>query len=103
MPGNSKIGFLHWEDDFGHDRHAWLLQAWLPESPRWLLLSGASREHAEGAVRRAWGSSGSDRQAVQQEVSNMLRDSPTSAPGSSSSSPSSVQHQVHLLACEHLA
>lgn len=55
--------------------------AWLPESPRWLLLSGASREQAEGAVRRAWGSSGSNSQAVQQEVSNMLRDSPTSAPG----------------------
>ncbi|DBA88440.1 TPA: hypothetical protein ACH3X2_004930 [Trebouxia sp. C0005] len=55
--------------------------AWLPESPRWLLLSGASREQAERAVRRAWGSSGSDSQAIQQEVSNMLQDSPTSAPG----------------------
>ncbi|DBA73245.1 TPA: hypothetical protein ACH3X1_011308 [Trebouxia sp. C0004] len=54
--------------------------AWLPESPRWLLLSGASREQAEGAVRRAWGRSGSDSQAIQQ-VSTMLRDSSTSTPG----------------------
>ena len=57
------------------------LQAWLPESPRWLLLSGASRGQVEGVVRRAWGSSGADSQAVQQEVTNMLRDNPSSSSG----------------------
>lgn len=55
--------------------------AWLPESPRWLLLSGASRGQVEGVVRRAWGSSGADSQAVQQEVTNMLRDNPSSSSG----------------------
>ena len=56
-------------------------QAWLPESPRWLLLSGGSREKAEGAVRRAWGASASDGQAVRQEVSNMMRDNPAASSG----------------------
>ena len=55
------------------------MQAWLPESPRWLLLSGASKADAEAAVSRAWGKRGADRQAVQREVNLMLRDSsPTS-------------------------
>ncbi|KAL3146782.1 hypothetical protein ABBQ38_014764 [Trebouxia sp. C0009 RCD-2024] len=55
--------------------------AWLPESPRWLLLSGATRDRAEGAVRRAWGASASDEQAVRQEVAKMLRDNPAPSAG----------------------
>ena len=58
-----------------------LVQAWLPESPRWLLLSGATRDRAEGAVRRAWGASASDDQAVRQEVAAMVRDNPAASSG----------------------
>ena len=63
-----------------HGLFFFFLQAWLPESPRWLLLSGGTRERAEGAVRRAWGAS-ADSQAVQQEVANMMRDNPATSSG----------------------
>ena len=47
------------------------LQAWLPDSPRWLLLSGNGREEAEGALRRAWGKYGNDSSCVRTELARI--------------------------------
>ena len=47
------------------------LQAWLPDSPRWLLLSGNGRVKAEGALRRAWGKYGSNRSTVTTELARI--------------------------------
>ena len=47
------------------------MQAWLPDSPRWLLLSGNGRQKAECALRRAWGSHGNNSSAVRTELARI--------------------------------
>jgi hypothetical protein len=47
-------------------------QAWLAESPRWLLLSGAGREAAEDALSRARGSP-ANAAVIDVEVDAMVR------------------------------
>lgn len=43
-------------------------QAWLPESPRWLLLSGAGRDAAAAALVRAEGRRAADPRVVEAEL-----------------------------------
>ncbi len=47
-----------------------LLQFWLPDSPRWLLLSGAGKARAEQDLVRARGSN-ADPAAVQRELAGI--------------------------------
>ncbi len=46
------------------------VQFWLPDSPRWLLLSGAGRSRAEKDLVRARGST-ADAAAVQRELAGI--------------------------------
>ena len=46
------------------------MQFWLPDSPRWLLLSGAGKSRAEKDLVRARGSS-ADAAAVQRELAGI--------------------------------
>ncbi|KAK9819163.1 hypothetical protein WJX81_007550 [Elliptochloris bilobata] len=46
---------------------------WLPDSPRWLLLSGAGRQAAANALSRARGRYGSDAATVSTEIAAMER------------------------------
>ncbi len=48
-------------------------QTWLPDSPRWLLLSGAGRQAAATALARARGRFGSDAESVGAEIAAMER------------------------------
>jgi hypothetical protein len=48
-------------------------QTWLPDSPRWLLLSGAGRQAAAAALARARGRYGSDAASVGAEIAAMER------------------------------
>ena len=62
------------------------LQAWLMESPRWLLLSGAPREEAVAALERARGKYSTDSAAVEKEataISRSLQSAETQAAGAS--------------------
>lgn len=61
-------------------------QAWLMESPRWLLLSGAPREEAVAALERARGKYSADSAAVEKEataISRSLQSAETQAAGAS--------------------
>ena len=49
------------------------VQTWLPDSPRWLLLSGAGRQAAATALSRARGRYGSDAASVGAEIAAMER------------------------------
>ena len=49
------------------------MQAWLPDSPRWLLLAGRGQEAAERALRRARGRYGVTGTAVRDEILQMKR------------------------------
>ncbi|KAK9818055.1 hypothetical protein WJX72_006373 [[Myrmecia] bisecta] len=60
--------------------------AWLPDSPRWLLLSGAGRDRAAAALTRARGKYGDDKAAVDAEISGMIRSAEESASQSGSMS-----------------
>jgi hypothetical protein len=46
-------------------------QAWLPDSPRWLLLSGAGGAAATAALARARGKYGTDSCTVNAEIKAM--------------------------------
>lgn len=50
-----------------------LAQAWLPDSPRWLLLNGDSREKAEAALIRARGKYGNDLERIRIEIAAIAR------------------------------
>ncbi len=50
-----------------------LAQAWLPDSPRWLLLNGDGDAKAEAALVRARGKYGGDLGMVRAEVAAMAR------------------------------
>ncbi|CAL8468142.1 g7681 [Coccomyxa elongata] len=47
--------------------------AWLPDSPRWLLLNGDSREKAEAALIRARGKFGNDLERIRIEIAAIAR------------------------------
>ena len=47
-----------------------MVQVWLPDSPRWLLLSGAGRARAEQDLVRARGAR-ADAAAVQRELAGI--------------------------------
>lgn len=47
-----------------------VMQFWLPDSPRWLLLSGAGKSRAEKDLVRARGST-ADPAAVQKELASI--------------------------------
>jgi hypothetical protein len=47
------------------------LQAWLPDSPRWLLLSGAGSNAAAAALSRVKGKYGQDAAALAREVQSV--------------------------------
>ena len=49
------------------------MQTWLPDSPRWLLLSGAGRQAAATALSRVRGRYGSDAVSVGAEIAAMER------------------------------
>ncbi len=50
-----------------------MAQAWLPDSPRWLLLNGDSREKAEAALVRARGKYGNDLERIRIEIAAIAR------------------------------
>ena len=50
--------------------HLGVMQLWLPDSPRWLLLSGAGKLQAEKDLVRARGST-ADPAAVQKELAGI--------------------------------
>lgn len=54
-------------------RVCFLVQLWLPDSPRWLLLNGASRDKAEAALVRARGKFGADAERIRGEFSAIAR------------------------------
>ena len=69
------------------------MQFWLPDSPRWLLLSGAGKSRAEKDLVRARGSS-ADAAAVQRELAGIEKSvreaQATVSPG---------MHPLIMLAC----
>lgn len=67
------------------DIHHWLkwLQAWLPDSPRWLMLAGKGKDAATKATKRLRGSFGSNA-AVQTEVEGIIASTRSSSQQKSS-------------------
>lgn len=73
------------------------MQIWLPDSPRWLLLSGAGKSRAERDLVRARGSS-ADPAAVQRELagieSSVREAKAMESPGENLAITVSLAHQV---------
>ena len=67
-PAHKEIGLRR--NERGSIQPAGAVQFWLPDSPRWLLLSGAGKSRAEKDLVRARGST-ADAAAVQRELAGI--------------------------------
>lgn len=91
---SSKSDIIHCFEPFcsSHSRMAYVklsMQFWLPDSPRWLMLSGRGKGAAQSAVERLRGRF-ADAAIVQNEVDEMAI---TSQPGR----PKTSEHYISIL------